>query len=73
MADAPRVGQADRTLSTTVVLNRCRDRLCRRKVAGFFGLSGDDELHSIADDLPEALAVSREELNLVQPRSRECL
>jgi len=53
---------------TTVVLNRCRDRLRRRKVAGFFGLSGDDELHSIADDLPgpEALAVSREELNLVQ-------
>lgn len=53
---------------TTVVLNRCRDRLRRRKVAGFFGLSGDDGLHSIADDLPgpEALAVSREELNLVQ-------
>ena len=53
---------------TTVVLNRCRDRLRRLKVAGFFGLSGDDELHSIADDLPgpEALAVSREELNLVQ-------
>ena len=53
---------------TTVVLNRCRDRLRRRKVAGFFGLSGDAELHSIADDLPgpEALAVSREELNLVQ-------
>ncbi|KZX52477.1 RNA polymerase [Erythrobacter sp. HI00D59] len=53
---------------TTVVLNRCRDRLRRRKVAGFFGLSGDDELHSIADDLPgpETSAVSREELNLVQ-------
>ena len=53
---------------TTVVLNRCRDRLRRRKVAGFFGLSGDDELHSIADDLPgpETSAVSREELNRVQ-------
>src|SRR3546814_8281133 len=31
---------------TTVVLNRCRARLRRRKVAGFFGLSGDDELNS---------------------------
>src|SRR3546814_12928919 len=53
---------------TTVVLNRCRDRLRRRKVAGFFGLSGDDELHSIADGLPgpETSGVSREEVNRVQ-------
>lgn len=53
---------------TTIVLNRCRDRLRRRKVASFFGLSGDDERHAIADEVPgpEALAVSREELNLVQ-------
>ena len=53
---------------TTVVLNRCRDRLRRRKVAGFFGLSGHEELHSVADDLPgpEALAVSRDELTCVQ-------
>ena len=51
---------------TTVVLNRCRDRLRRRKVAGF-GFSGSDELYTIADEHPgpEALAGSREELNLV--------
>lgn len=53
---------------TTVVLNRCRDRLRRRKVVRFFGLAGDDELHAIADDVPgpEAAAASREELKLVQ-------
>lgn len=51
---------------TTVVLNRCRDRLRRRKVAGFFGFMGSDELYTIADEHPgpEALAVSREELSL---------
>ena len=52
---------------TTVVLNRCRDRLRRRKVAGFFGFPGSDELYTIADEHPgpEALAGSREELSLV--------
>ena len=52
---------------TTVVLNRCRDRLRRRKVAGFFGFMGSDELYTIADEHPgpEALAGSREELSLV--------
>ena len=51
---------------TTVVLNRCRDRFRRRKVAGFFGFMGSDELYTIADEHPgpEALAVSREELSL---------
>lgn len=51
---------------TTVVLNRCRDRLRRRRVAGFFGFMGSDELYTIADEHPgpEALAVSREELSL---------
>lgn len=53
---------------TTVVLNRCRDRLRRRKVTGFLGLSRDDELSFVADDLPspEASAIFREKLSLVQ-------
>ena len=53
---------------TTVVLNRCRDRLRRRKIAGFFGFSEDEGHDAIADDVPspEVLAASREELKLVQ-------
>lgn len=57
---------------TTVVLNRCRDRLRRRKVAGFFGFSGADEVEAVADDAPgpDALAASREQLGLVEAEIR---
>lgn len=53
---------------TTVVLNRCRDRLRRRKVLGFIGLSGWEEVQAIADDVPgpEDLAATREQLSLVE-------
>jgi RNA polymerase sigma factor CnrH len=53
---------------TTVVLNKCRDRLRKRKAARLFGLSIADEALSIADDNPgpEATAVNREELRLLK-------
>ena len=53
---------------TTIVLNRCRDRLRRRKVVGFFGFPSSDEVQAVADDTPdpENLAASREQLRLVE-------
>ena len=53
---------------TTIVLNRCRDRLRRRKVVGFFGFPSSDEVQAVADDTPdpEILAASREQLRLVE-------
>ena len=49
---------------TTTVLNKCRDQLRRRKVAGFIGIGPSlDDLH-VADESPnpETLAVSRDTL-----------
>ena len=53
---------------TTIVLNRCRDRLRKRKLAGFFGLSGSQEVPNIADDAPtpETRVEARERLRLVE-------
>lgn len=61
-------GKAIGPYLTTIVLNRCRDRLRRRKVADFFGFAGTDEVYSIADAAPdpESLAASSEELRLVE-------
>lgn len=53
---------------TTVVLNRCRDRLRRRKVLGFFRFSSQEEVQEIADHTPdpEDVAAHREQLRLVE-------
>lgn len=63
--------QPDRPIGpflTTVALNKCRDRLRKRKAARFFGL--DDGLDTLAlpDDTPDAesTAASRQELALLQ-------
>ncbi len=49
---------------TTIVLNKCRDRLRRRKVAGFVGLGPSFDELPVADEGPdpEAVAVSRDTL-----------
>ena len=49
---------------TTVVLNKCRDRLRRRKVTGIFGFPEQIDDLSIADDTPnpEAQAIDRQKL-----------
>ncbi|QKG71328.1 RNA polymerase sigma factor [Erythrobacter mangrovi] len=53
---------------TTIVLNKCRDKLRRRKVAGFLGLPSGREADAVADDAPnpENVAGAREQLRLVQ-------
>jgi|TARA_A100001518_G_C1225380_1_gene73257 RNA polymerase sigma-70 factor (ECF subfamily) len=53
---------------TTIVLNRCRDKLRRRKVIGFLGLPDGREADAVADDAPnpENVAGAREQLRLVQ-------
>ncbi len=50
------------------LLNRCRDRLRRRKVAGFLSLPDGREADAVADDAPnpENVAGAREQLRLVQ-------
>jgi RNA polymerase sigma-70 factor (ECF subfamily) len=49
---------------TTTVLNKCRDRLRRRKAAGFIGFRPSLDDLNLPDDRPnpEALAVSRDTL-----------
>lgn len=49
---------------TTVVINKCRDRLRKRKVARLFGFEPDVETLAIADDSPrpDEIAEQREEL-----------
>jgi len=49
---------------TTVVLNKCRDRLRKRKAARLFGLDTSTETFSVADDGPdpEEIAVQRDAL-----------
>lgn len=49
---------------TTVILNKCRDRLRKRKAARFFGFDTDSEILAIADDSPdpEEIATQRQEL-----------
>lgn len=53
---------------TTAVLNKCRDRLRRRKVKGLFGLAPQLDELSIADDDPdpERRAIDRDELARVR-------
>ena len=47
---------------TTTVLNKCRDQLRRRKVAGFIGMAPQLDEVALPDESPdpEALAVSRD-------------
>ena len=49
---------------TTVVLNKCRDRLRKRKAARLFGLDSSTETFSVADDSPdpEEIAAQRDAL-----------
>ena len=49
---------------TTVVLNKCRDRLRKRKVGRLLGFGSAAETFAVADDSPNAeeIAVRREEL-----------
>lgn len=49
---------------TTVVLNKCRDRLRKRKAARLFGLDTSTEIFSVADDGPdpEEIAAQRDAL-----------
>ena len=53
---------------TTVTLNKCRDRLRRRKAARFFGFGTLEDDLLLADDQPdaEALAADRQSLSRVQ-------
>lgn len=50
---------------TTVTLNKCRDRIRRRKVAGLVGLGSTDQLHAIVSAAPdqEQVAVDRDLLS----------
>lgn len=52
---------------TTVVLNKCRDRLRKRKAARFFGLESDPETLAIVDDGPDPqeIAIQRQELRML--------
>lgn len=52
---------------TTVVLNKCRDRLRKRKTARFFGLESDPETLAIVDDGPDPqeIAMQRQELRML--------
>ena len=49
---------------TTIVLNKCRDRLRRRKAAGLAGIAPSIDDLSLPDEAPdpEAIAVSRDSL-----------
>lgn len=49
---------------TTVVLNKCRDRLRKRKAARLFGMDTSTERLTVVDDSPgpEEIAVQRDEL-----------
>jgi len=52
---------------TTVVLNKCRDRLRKRKTARFFGLGAESETLAIVDDSPDPqeIAMQRQELRML--------
>lgn len=53
---------------TTVTLNKCRDRLRKRKAAQFFGLDDGQSTLELPDSSPgpESAAASREELRRLQ-------
>ena len=63
--------QPDRPIGpflTTVTLNKCRDRLRKRKTARFFGLHDGSDALELPDDSPdpECTAASRQELGLLR-------
>ncbi|XAP79079.1 sigma-70 family RNA polymerase sigma factor [Citromicrobium bathyomarinum] len=53
---------------TTVTLNKCRDRLRRRKAARFFGLDAGQNPHELPDECPspEVATASQQELTFLK-------